>query len=171
MRKLATALLLLACLAPAFAASTLQFAGVTFLQKDEQKFGGRMIREYLPAGQTFEDYSQLLALRREPAMEFTSYARNIELELRKKFPDSTFDVLSQTPDNLELEFVLVSPTEGREYNLWHFHRVGEDQVSVQYVLRDRGAFARTFDQALKGRASWRTEMEAMVKTLEPSLPK
>lgn len=164
---LALALLLLACL-PAAAAPTLEFAGITFAQADEKSAGRQALREYLPPGQTFEDYSHLLALRRDAPVDFAQYAKVLEKDLRTKFPGSTFEVLSLSEDRLEVEFLIVSD-EGQEYNLWHFRHTPQGQLSLQFVVRNRGALAKGFDEALKGRARWQAELRERAPGLEDLL--
>lgn len=167
MARLSLGLLLLALLlggAAQAAPPSLEFAGVTFYLADAKSAGNRSLEEYLPKGQTFEDYSHLLAVRHDAPVDLEQYANVLKKDLTTKFPGSTFAVLERTETTLEVDFLIVSG-EGREYNLWHFQDTPQGLVSLQFVVRNRGELAQGFDRVLKSRPRWHQELKARAPAL------
>lgn len=134
---------------------SLEFAGMVFYLRDAKSAGNRSLEEYLPKGQTFEDYSHLLAIRHDAPVDLEQYANVLKKDLTTRFPGSTYTVLERTETTLEVDFLIVSG-EGREYNLWHFQNTPQGLVSLQFVVRDRVA---GFDEALKSRPKWHQELK------------
>lgn len=143
---------------------SLEFAGCAFYLADARSAGNRSLAEYLPKGQTFEDYSHLLAVRHDAPVNLEQYANLLKKDLTTKYPGSTFAVLERTETTLELEFLIASE-QGREYNLWHFQNTPQGLVSLQFVVRNRGDLARGFDTALEARPQWHQELKARAPAL------
>jgi hypothetical protein len=118
---------------------TVQIDGQTLLLAFEGKDPGATIKEYLPAGENLDSWTQLAAVREfdnidDPA----AYAAATIKQLEKDYPEAPSGLIENPKTGTVVFDFVVWPQDGSfvEFNVFRYEkREGGGLVSQQYALR------------------------------------
>jgi hypothetical protein len=129
--------------APAGDGTKVTFGGETYELKDKKSAPGQPtaeLREYLRAGETFEEYRKLIGLRTHVTKaDAATMAKGVLATVQKEHPNSYVKELVMKPEDATIFFIVVVG-EDAELNLWHYHQVDGGLASAQFVLRNKSPY-------------------------------
>ncbi len=132
---------------------TIQVDGETLTLAFEGETDGDTIKEFIPAEQTLETWTQLAAVRHYAKLDDPkALAGAVVRQLQQRKPPANFELLeNETSDDVLLDFI-IWPEDGSfaEFNIF-LYRPTQDNglVMYQYALRAYGDDAEEFIKSLQ----------------------
>ncbi len=137
----AAAFVLLLSGTAAMSQSELVLQGKTFVRKHEQIRDGAGLVEFVPAGETLENWTSLVGFRVVPGnRQSATEAATVVVRLaQERYPGAVVRVMSKDAEAIA-EFVISTPEGLAEFNVFKYGPGpgGRGLASVQYAHRYRG---------------------------------
>ena len=123
------------------------------------------LREFVRPTETLDDYSKLVAFRMQDGggSTPTDFTRELLKRMKEQYPGAETNEIGKTDDSSTVEFLIISGQQV-EYDLWHYFRTPSGLASVQFVLRNRGAYdtEQKFKAEREGRvATWVSDAQGL----------
>ncbi len=147
-----------------------RFAGETYhLQDSVSKPGAPTseLREYLRAGETFDNYAKMVALRLQNPNGSSplAYTQALLKQVKKDYPGAESREIEHSDAASTVEFLLLAGDQV-EYNFWHYFRTPKGIASVQFVLRNHAPF----DSKEKFKAEQAAHLDAWLRDAKALAP-
>jgi hypothetical protein len=122
---------------------SVKFAGDTYELKENKSAPGQVnaeLREYLRKGETWDNYSKMVALRLQNVkVTAEALAKSTLEQVQKSHPGSYVKELDLGDDTATIFFIIVKDDDA-ELNLFRYQKAGAGIASAQFVMRNKPPF-------------------------------
>jgi hypothetical protein len=143
---------------------TVVFGGETYELRENKSAPGQVnseLREYLRAGETWDDYRKMVAFRMQNVKTNAAGLAKATLEqVRKAHPDCFVKELAMEDDTATIFFILVNGADA-ELNLFRYQRSGSGIASAQFVMRNKPPYETQKKFKAEQDKQWDTWLEEL----------
>lgn len=168
MKRLLVLLLAVFTITASAQAKSLQIGDETFHLKDAKKSDAASLEEYLPKGQTFDNWKKLVAVRQ--FFEISSpkdYVGNMVADYQRKYPEMKFEAGSGPGGLYYLDCIMYPLGGGPKFVEWNYFIARPAKTGIiVYQYAERAPYQRDIEEAFKA-----LDVKSLRKRMLPILQK